>query len=198
MKQSKGFTLIELLIVVAIIAILAAIGIYNYMGAQTRAKVARAKSELKTVVLALEAYHVDYGTYPPYHYVTVTEFFLGGWADSWGVPLPFDGANPITTPIAYITTMPNDPFYNKADTDPYERRNYGYVNWDQAVGMTNTLTVFQDAQAKFGSYRIHSLGPDRFGPNTGIPYDPSNGWNSTGDIFYSPNITFDTYVKVTA
>ena len=60
----KGFTLIELLIVVAIIAILAAIAVPNFLEAQTRAKVARCKTDMRTVVTALESYHIDNNKYP--------------------------------------------------------------------------------------------------------------------------------------
>jgi prepilin-type N-terminal cleavage/methylation domain-containing protein len=56
----RGFTLIELLIVVAIIAILDAIAVPNFLEAQLRAKVSRAKSDMRSVATALEAYRVDH------------------------------------------------------------------------------------------------------------------------------------------
>ena len=63
-SSNKGFTLIELLIVVAIIAILAAIAIPNFLQAQVRAKVSRAKAEMRTAGTALESYFVDNNEYP--------------------------------------------------------------------------------------------------------------------------------------
>ncbi len=62
--MEKGFTLIELLIVVAIIAILAAIAVPNFLEAQVRAKVSRAKSDMRTIATALESYASEYNAYP--------------------------------------------------------------------------------------------------------------------------------------
>ena len=63
-KGKHGFTLIELLIVVAIIGILAAIAIPNFLEAQVRAKVARCQSDMRTLATGLEAYYVDFDSYP--------------------------------------------------------------------------------------------------------------------------------------
>ena len=66
MKKMRGFTLIELLIVVAIIAILAAIAIPNFLDAQIRSKVSRVKTDQRSVATALESYFVDTNRYVGY------------------------------------------------------------------------------------------------------------------------------------
>ena len=60
----KGFTLIELMIVVAIIGILAAIAIPNFIKFQCRSKQSEAKSQLKSIYVAMESYYVEYDAYP--------------------------------------------------------------------------------------------------------------------------------------
>lgn len=60
-----AFTMIELLVVVAIIAVMAAIAVPNFLQAQTIAKAARVKSDHAVIVAALSAYHADYRAYPP-------------------------------------------------------------------------------------------------------------------------------------
>lgn len=60
----KGFTLIELMIVVAIIIILAAVAIPNYLRMTDRARRSRVAGDFSSIATALEAYQVDWGTYP--------------------------------------------------------------------------------------------------------------------------------------
>ena len=64
-RARSAFTLIELLIVVAIISILAAVAVPNFLEAQARSKVARVKTDMRSFVTAIEAYRVDGDAYPP-------------------------------------------------------------------------------------------------------------------------------------
>ena len=64
MKQRKGFTLIELMIVIAIIIILAAIAIPNYLRMNDRARRSRVAGDFTSLATALEAFQVDWGSYP--------------------------------------------------------------------------------------------------------------------------------------
>jgi len=60
MRLRKGFTLIELLIVIAIILILIAIALPNFMNARLRAKVLQTQADMKAVSEAIHLYANDY------------------------------------------------------------------------------------------------------------------------------------------
>lgn len=62
-KSKKGFTLIELMIVVAIIGILAAIAIPNFIRFQLKAKTSEGKVNVAAIRTAEEAYFSEFGTY---------------------------------------------------------------------------------------------------------------------------------------
>jgi len=62
--RPSGFTLIELLTVIAIVAILVSFGAGAIRGAVERSAIARAKSELALLAVALEDYRRHYGDYP--------------------------------------------------------------------------------------------------------------------------------------
>jgi type IV pilus assembly protein PilA len=89
LRSKKGFTLIELMIVVAIIGILAAIAIPNFLKFQAKSKQSEAKTNLGAIYTGQISYFGESNSFgnfdminwspsgtPRYHYT------LGGWADN--------------------------------------------------------------------------------------------------------------------
>jgi len=74
-KGKKGFTLIELMIVIAIIAILAAILVPNFLRARAQGQLTACTSNLKNIGTALEMYSTDNsGRYPTALSKLVTDY----------------------------------------------------------------------------------------------------------------------------
>jgi prepilin-type N-terminal cleavage/methylation domain-containing protein len=171
-STAKAFTLIELLIVVAIIAVLAAIALPNFLEAQTRSKTARVKSDLRTLATAIESYGVDNSEYPP------APVALGP---------RFHNFIPLTTPVSYISAIPIDPF------KPEE--NHGHRRWRTGMYSYGAMPLSHARR-----WLLLSNGPDRVanverkdvlfypGPDVEddlIAYDATNGTLSIGDLFRS-------------
>ena len=81
LKNQKGFTLIELMIVVAIIGILAAIAIPNFMTFRLKAKTSEAKSNLGSIRTCEEAYKAEKDVY--YAVTRYPSAAATGTSDDW-------------------------------------------------------------------------------------------------------------------
>ena len=64
MKKSKAFTLSEILMVTAIIAILAAVVLYNVSSARKRAKTTKVQADLEQLEVGVEMLSSETGQYP--------------------------------------------------------------------------------------------------------------------------------------
>lgn len=212
MTNSKGFTLIELLIVVAIIAILAAIAVPNFLEAQTRSKISRARADMRTVATALEAYAVDHNKYvyttqgiscpgnPSFDPFENDCDGYGNLRQSDTLTIPFQ----LTTPIAFISSLPADVFKIGKDINfpghpseglPYASGNprdltFLYFSTEQATtasfGFFTSAAEIDNARQNLGGWQLRSLGPQSLYAN---PNDPNSEFLSINSIYDSSNGT---------
>lgn len=194
MKQKiHAFTLIELLVVAAVIGVLASIAVPNFMNALVKCRVAKVKSDLKALSHSIEVYRMDYQTVLP---------AVGAFEPSY-----FERLRPLTTPVAYMSQLPTDPFqpmlsffmFTEDEAHYWHNQMYVYNRGDVENGGSQT-----DGQGHLEfPYSIASTGPDHrlkypyyyypkgFVMPEWYVYNPTNGINSGGDMFYRSTAFLD-------
>lgn len=187
-----GFTLIELLIVVAIIAILAAIAVPNFLEAQTRARTSRTKADMRSLATAIETYYVDHGTTPvPADETGVTVPPQVATAEGFETYVPVS----LTTPIVYINALPEDPFFRtqgELSLFHFTTREYFEDTEGDDAAFDAFLQNVTGSPQPMTRYYVMSHGPDADhdspdlleNPEGPALYDPTNGTISSGDIIY--------------
>jgi len=181
LSRHPGFTLIELLIVVAIIAILAAIAVPNFLEAQTRAKVARATADMRSLVTGIESYHIDSNKYPP-----MEDRGFNNTAGTQHARVP----SYLTTPISYLNSIPHDPFLKVPDSVPaMYPKDVGsrYVYYDTVVNQSFYTSSWGGKLVEWCGYWVFfGVGPDgkalQGAAATLLPYDATNGTLSIGNV----------------
>lgn len=170
---SRGFTLIELLIVVAIIAILAAIAVPNFLEAQTRAKVSRCAADMRSIRTAIESYYVDHNRY------FETDFGVEDFTQI-GV-----GMIRITTPISYMSSIPISPFQEDNIGGGYKNANkyniYLWVNAKYPTDASGNIATVPGATIEAAV--------------TGSDYDKS--FNQDRQAYLAGGVLNETYFAVT-
>ncbi len=198
--RGKGFTLIELLIVVAIIAILAAIAVPNFLEAQTRSKVTRTWSDMRAINQAFQMYVIEWQTPPS----------LGrmGWFALYMDPKDSQTkiVNSLTTPVAYMSAIPIDDF-NSAKLNlhnPGGGSQMSVIVTTQPLKDLGGMVMNKGQFVPFGKGTFHHWLLESVGPNLlwwnetpgafwdpfNVFYDPTNGTISGGSLYWA-----DTFGK---
>ncbi|MBN2327309.1 MAG: prepilin-type N-terminal cleavage/methylation domain-containing protein [Candidatus Omnitrophica bacterium] len=167
-----GFTLIELLIVVAIIGILAAIAVPNFLNAQLRAKIAGTQSDLRIMVNAMLNYHLDNNSYHAHRDGEAQQF-------------------PLTTPVPYLNGFLKDRFQAPPNVElaagfSASFTYYHWIPWNTHADWwplrgERGHKVILEVQTKRNAGIVDGWGPA--GIRGGPPYDVSNGLISIGGFF---------------
>jgi type II secretion system protein G len=117
-SRELGFTLIELMVVVAIIALLAAIIIPNYVHARAQASVSQTEANIKQIATALELYYGDNEAYPASGDISPTLF--GGATNPYLTTTPTNALGHRAYAYTNVAVAGKPDSYTVVDSGPYD------------------------------------------------------------------------------
>jgi type II secretory pathway pseudopilin PulG len=185
-RRSQATTLIELIILIAILAILITSTTANFLEIETRVKLTLVRVEHQRLQGALFLHRIDTGSVPP--------------------TLPMSAVlelRPLTTPIAYLSTLPLDPFTARDTLGRMtSHQGYDYLRyrrWNHPLPIIIFEPWYQSNASN--DWAFVSSGPDlrrnflERSPGiflfqlSQVEYDPTNGAISSGDIITESGLT---------
>ena len=164
--SKKGFTLVELLVVMAIIGILASVGVASYSQSRAAARDAKRISDISKLQIAIEQYYNANGGYPPYPTINplvgTNIHYAVGDADFKNSLVP-----------TYLDTIPRDPNVS-IDTDA---NNYKYAFDYPSVGVFKYVLW-----TKFETQSTSLNREDEIDEGQYIPPTSPGGWPGCDDV----------------
>lgn len=153
--------IVEIILVVLVLSMLLTVSIPRFLNSQVRVDVAKAHRGLRALGDALLLYRVDNRTY------------FGMTSSN-----PYEELRLLTTPVAYIESMPTDPFRHsdsvyKGRTSNYDYSSYGRISWVLA-------SLGPDTDEDASGLCFQPGPPERL---YGACYHTSNGLTSSGDLY---------------
>ncbi len=113
---ANAFTLIELIVVISVIALLAALAMPVFNMVTNNSRIQSATAERNEIETAIEAYHADYGFYPPSN----------------------PNVNPNATPQYLTPALTNQLYYELEGTTASNTPSYiGFTNLDNSGGLSS-------------------------------------------------------------
>jgi len=192
-SRNTGFTLIELLIVIPIILILIAIALPNFLDARIRAQVTKALADGRSIMTAFYSCQNDWRRFPlDSHERWDAGISTGSWA-LYSNKLPSPGTV-LTTPTAYIHSIPFDPFVTQYEIG---------TSVPDDTGEGQLLSMYYLGEWSVDHYRppghhrskafLYSVGPSlaySWGPEANcymVHYSATNGTKSGGGLWVVSN-----------
>lgn len=188
-KTPKASRLLGWMIIIAILMIIAAFVIPDFMEPVHRPKTANVRTDLRSISTALEAYYVDDNRYPLSFSDISRNLFARFGADSPMSSQPTFGllssgyAN-LTSPVPFMDRVPYDPFAPARlrhapfcyYTDPAGK---GWILWSAGPDMKYDLT----SRNIGGIYNPANPNMVSDPALLSLTFDPTNGSTSHGDIW---------------